>query len=206
MRTRVKICGITRAEDAQAAARLGADAIGLVFHDASPRNVTIEQAQALLQHLPPFVTRVGLFVDADPGRIEQIINTVPLDLLQFHGNERATDCVRFGKPYIKAIRMKAGLSLRQEIKGYSDAAGILLDTYSNSAAGGSGDTFDWTQVPPGLECPIILAGGLSPENVAAAIQQVAPYAVDVSSGVESSKGIKNAEKMSAFINEVNKQL
>lgn len=205
MRTRVKICGITRAEDAQAAARLGADAIGLVFHDASPRNVTIEQAQALLQHLPPFVTRVGLFVDADPGRIEQIINTVPLDLLQFHGNERASDCVRFGRPYIKAIRMKAGLSLQQEIKGYSDAAGILLDTYSNSAAGGSGDTFDWTRVPPGLECPIILAGGLSPENVAAAIQQVAPYAVDVSSGVESSKGIKNAEKMSAFINEVNKQ-
>ena len=206
MRTRVKICGITRAEDAQTAARLGADAIGLVFHGASPRNVTIGQAQALLHRLPPFVTRVGLFVDADPGHIEQILDSVPLDILQFHGQERATECSRYGKPYIKAIHMKAGLSLQQEIECYTEAAGILLDTYSNSAAGGSGETFDWTQVPPDMGCPVILAGGLDADNVATAIQQVHPYAVDVSSGVESSKGIKDAEKMAAFINEVNKQL
>lgn len=206
MRTRVKICGITRAEDAQTAARLGADAIGLVFHDASPRNVTLEQAHALLRCLPPFVTRVGLFVDADPGLVEQIVSLVPLDLLQFHGQESAADCARHDKPYIKAIRMKPGLVLREAISAYAEARGILLDTYSNAAVGGTGETFDWTGVPTDLERPIILAGGLNPGNVAAAIQQVRPYAVDVSSGVESSKGIKSAEKMSAFINEVNRQL
>ncbi len=206
MRTRVKICGITRAEDALSAARLGADAIGLVFYEASPRNVTIKQAQALLKSLPPFVSRVGLFVDASPAKINYVIDSVPLDLLQFHGNETAADCGQFGLPYIKAIRMKADTSLPDAVADYADAAGFLLDAHSDNLAGGSGKTFDWGLIPAGLNVPIVLAGGLGPDNVAAAIAKVQPYGVDVSSGVELSKGIKDAEKISAFINEVNKQL
>ncbi|MGW8248069.1 MAG: phosphoribosylanthranilate isomerase [Acidiferrobacterales bacterium] len=206
MRTRVKICGITRAEDAQTAARLGADAIGMVFYDASPRNISIEQARGLSRSLPPFVCRVGLFVDADPQFVKEVMELVPLDMLQFHGNESATDCDQFRKPYIKAIRMESGMSVSERMKEFSGASAMLLDTYSASVAGGSGESFDWSLVPQERPIPIILAGGLSAGNVAEAIRVVHPYAVDVSSGVERDKGIKDADKMSAFINEVNRQL
>jgi phosphoribosylanthranilate isomerase len=206
MRTRVKICGITRAEDAQAATRLGADAIGMVFYAASPRNVSIEQAQALIRSLPPFVSLVGLFVDAEPQFVNEVIQSVPLDMLQFHGNESTADCVQFNKPFIKAIRMESGISVPERIKEYSGASAILLDTFSASVAGGSGESFDWSLIPQDRPLPIILAGGLNTGNVSEAIRVVHPYAVDVSSGVEQSKGIKDADKMSAFINEVNSQL
>ena len=206
MRTRVKICGITRAEDAQAATRLGADAIGMVFYDASPRNVSIQQAQLLTRSMHPFVSSVGLFVDADPGFVREVIGAVSLDLLQFHGSESAEDCEQFGKPYIKAIRMESGISIAERMQAFPGAAAILLDSYSTSVAGGSGETFDWSLVPGDVRLPLILAGGLNASNVSAAIRSVHPYAVDVSSGVEHSKGIKDADKMSQFIDEVNNQI
>ena len=205
MRTRVKICGITRAEDALFASRLGADAIGMVFYEASPRNVSIEQAKILTRSMLPFTSRVGLFVDADPEFVRQVIASVSLDMLQFHGNETADICDQFNKPYIKAIRMESGTSVDERMKEYPRAAAILLDSFSTLVAGGSGETFDWSLIPENRPLPIILAGGLNPGNVSQAIQAVRPYAVDVSSGVEQSKGIKDADKMSAFINEVNKQ-
>ena len=206
MRTRVKICGITRAEDAQTAARLGADAIGMVFYEASPRNVSLEQAQALLQSLPPFVSRVGLFVDADPQFVKEAMESVSLDMLQFHGNESAADCDQYNKPYIKAIRMESGISIPERMREFSGASAILLDTFTTSVAGGSGESFDWSLVPKDRTLPIILAGGLNAANVSEAIKAVHPYAVDISSGVEVSKGIKDVDKMSAFIDEVNRQL
>lgn len=206
MRTRVKICGITRVEDAQTAASLGADAIGMVFYSASPRNVSIEQARALTRSLPPFVCRVGLFVDTDAQFVKDVMESVPLDMLQFHGNESAADCDQFNKPYIKAIRMESGLSVSERMNEFSGASAILLDTYSASVAGGSGEPFDWSLVPEKRPVPIILAGGLNAGNVAEAIRVVRPYAVDISSGVEREKGIKDADKMSAFIEEVNRQL
>lgn len=206
MRTRVKICGITRAEDAQTAARLGADAIGMVFYGPSPRNVSTGQAQALVQSLPPFVSRVGLFVDAEPQFVEEVLKSVPLDLLQFHGSESADDCSQYNKPYIKAIRMESDLSVAERMSEFSSASAILLDTFSTSVAGGSGETFDWSLVPQDRTLPVILAGGLNAANVSEAIKVVHPYAVDVSSGVEKSKGIKDADKVSAFIDEVNRQI
>lgn len=205
MRTRVKICGITRIEDARQAARLGTDAIGLVFYPSSPRNVSIEQAQAIARALPPFVSRVGLFVDPEPEQVQQVLDRVDIDLLQFHGNETEDQCSQFGKPYMKAIRMAPGLDLAETANNFRQASAILLDAWSDKVAGGSGETFDWTRVPSTLELPVVLAGGLDPGNVGAAIQAVQPYAVDVSSGVEQDKGIKDAAKMAAFIDEVNKQ-
>ncbi len=202
MRTRVKICGITRPEDARAAAKLGADAIGLVFYSASPRAVTIEQALAVCAALPPFVTRVGLFVNAPREEIQQVLHTVPLDLLQFHGDETPADCEGFGRPYVKALRMAAGMDVLATLASFSGAAGILLDSYKLGVPGGTGQTFDWSRVPRQTEHPIILAGGLTPGNVAMAIEQVRPYAVDVSGGVEAAKGIKDRDKMTAFMNEV----
>lgn len=202
MRTRVKICGITRPEDARAAAELGADAIGLVFYAPSPRAVTIEQAQAVCATLPPFVTRVGLFVNALREEIQQVLNAVPLDLLQFHGDETATDCEGFERPYIKALRMAADMDVVTELKAFSSATGILLDSYQVGVPGGTGQTFNWSRVPVQMAQPIILAGGLTPDNVAMAIEQVRPYAVDVSGGVEAAKGIKDRNKMMAFLNEV----
>lgn len=205
MRTRVKICGITRVEDAREAARLGADAIGLVFYPSSPRNVSIEQAQVIARALPPFVSRVGLFVDPEPEQVQQVLDNVDIDLLQFHGSEAADQCSQFGKPYMKAIRMAPELDLAAAIDNFRQSSAILLDAWSDKVAGGSGETFDWTRVPSTVEVPVVLAGGLNPGNVGAAIQAVRPYAVDVSSGVEQEKGIKDAAKMAAFINEVNKQ-
>ena len=202
MRTRVKICGITRPEDARAAAELGADAIGLVFYAPSPRVVTIEQAQAICAALPPFVTRVGLFVNALRDEIQQVLKAVPLDLLQFHGDETATECEGFERPYIKALRMAADRDVMSEMKAFSSATGILLDSYQVGVPGGTGQTFDWSRVPVQAAQPIILAGGLTPANVAMAIEQVRPYAVDVSGGVEAAKGIKDRNKMKAFLNEV----
>ena len=198
MRTRIKICGITRIEDALAAATAGADAIGLVFAD-SPRRVSIEQARAVCAALPPFITTVGLFVDAPEAQVREILGQVPLDLLQFHGRESPEDCQRFGRPYIKAIRMQVGVDLRAAAQRFQRAAGLLLDSYHPQMAGGSGESFDWALVPPDLGKPVILAGGLTPENVARAIAVVRPYAVDVSSGVEQDKGIKDAAKIAAFI-------
>jgi phosphoribosylanthranilate isomerase len=198
-RTRVKICGLTRAEDVRAAVAAGADAIGLVFHSASPRAVTLDQAARLCALLPPFVAAVGLFVDASEPQVRAILDRVPLDLLQFHGEEPAAFCTRFGRRWIKAIRMRPGLDLMARARIYRDAGGLLLDAFDPVLAGGTGTTFDWGRIPASLGTPIILAGGLTPDNVADAIRQVRPFAVDVSGGVESAKGIKDPAKISAFM-------
>lgn len=202
MRTRVKICGITRIEDATAAARAGADAIGFVFEPKSLRYVKPDQAQVIMRALPPFVTVVGLFVNAAPDTVETVLNRVPLDLLQFHGNETPEQCRRYHRPYIKAIHMRADVNLHDQARRYADAEGLLLDTAAANVAGGSGQIFDWSLVPADVGKPVILAGGLTPENVAEAVRKVRPFAVDVSSGVEQNKGIKDAQKISAFINAV----
>ena len=202
MRTRVKICGITRPEDGRAAALAGADAIGLVFYAKSPRYVALPQAQAICAQLPPFVSVVALFVDAPYEQVTAVLDSLPVDLLQFHGDETPADCVGFDRPYLKALRMAPEMDVVAEAKAYSDATGILLDSYAAGIPGGTGQTFDWERVPSGVEQPIILAGGLNPQNVAEAIERVRPYAVDVSGGVEAAKGIKDRDKMTAFINEV----
>lgn len=199
MRTRVKICGLTRLEDVAAAVAAGADAIGLVFHPASPRAVTAEQAGRLCAGLPPFVAAVGLFVDATEAAIQTVIDQVPLDLIQFHGDEPAEVCARFGRRWIKAIRMRPGLDLEAQAQTYRGSAGLLLDSFDPVLAGGTGKSFDWDRIPEDLGMPIILAGGLDPQNVARAIRQVRPFGVDVSGGVESAKGIKDPIKISAFM-------
>lgn len=196
---RVKICGITRPEDARAAAAAGADAIGLVFHPASPRAVSVAQACAILEALPPFVTSVGLFVDAVPETVAGVLARCPLDLLQFHGDEAPAYCGAFGRPYIKAIRMRGPLDLEAVALTYADARGLLLDAYAPAAAGGTGLTFDWSLIPGGLARPLVLAGGLHPGNVAEAVRRVRPYALDVSSGVEAAPGIKDAALIQAFV-------
>lgn len=202
MRTRVKICGITRVEDALAATAAGADAIGLVFDERSPRCVSQAQAEAVARALPPFVTLVGLFVNAARDRVDEVLSRVPLDLLQFHGTETPEQCRVHRRAYIKAIAMKPDVDLIAMQTRYADAAGLVLDNYSPAVAGGTGQTFDWTRVPDNLTRPMILAGGLTSANVAQAIQALRPYAVDVSSGVELSKGIKDASKISAFLEAV----
>ena len=209
MKTRVKICGITRVEDALAAADSGADAVGLVFYERSPRHVGIAQAAQLAVVLPPFVSVVGLFVNAEASLVREALARVPLDLLQFHGDETPHYCAQFGKPYLKAIRVRAGVDLLQCAADFRSARGLLLDAHVEGKPGGTGTAFDWTLIPGKLPLPVILSGGLDPANVAAAIRQVRPYAVDVSSGVETGgveagKGIKDAAKIAAFINEVNK--
>lgn len=203
MRTRVKICGITRAEDALAAARAGADAIGLVFYAQSPRAVDVAQARAVMQALPPFVTTVGLFVNAAPEAIRALLAALPLDMLQFHGDEPAAACRGYGRPYLKALRLAAGEDPAALARPYEDAAGILVDSYVEGVPGGTGQTFDWSQLSGGLSRPLILAGGLTPANVAAAVKQVRPWGVDVSGGVEAVPGIKDAAKIEAFIRGVN---
>ncbi len=198
-RTRVKICGITRPEDGLEAARLGADAIGLVFYAPSPRAVGVERAAEIAASLPPFVTRVGLFVDALPAEIEAVLAAVPLDVLQFHGNEIEAECVRFGYPYLKAVSMRPDRDVAAMLRAYPSANGFLLDAYHPAVPGGSGESFDWGRVPTDRPRPIVLAGGLTPDNVADAVRAVRPYAVDVSSGVEAAKGIKDVTKMAEFI-------
>jgi len=202
MRTRIKICGITRSADALAAANAGADAIGLVFYPKSPRAVTIEQAQSICAVLPPLVTVVALFVDAEHFEVEDVLAAVPVDLLQFHGSETPAQCNGFATPYIKAIRMRDDADLAEAARQYDSARGLLVDTFDPNEAGGTGEVFDWDRVPDGLDTPIILAGGLAPTNVGAAVAQLHPYAVDVSSGVEQAKGIKDAEKIQAFVKAV----
>lgn len=198
MSVRVKICGITRIEDGLAAAAAGAAAIGLVFAD-SPRRVAAEVAHAIAVALPPFIKVVGLFVDAPAEAVQAVLGRVPLDLLQFHGRETPEYCRQFGRPYIKTIHIKEGVDAVAAAGRYPDAAGMLFDAFHPQLAGGSGTTFDWSRVPRTLDRPVILAGGLTPENVAEAVRIVRPYAVDVSSGVESSKGIKDAARIAAFI-------
>lgn len=202
MRTRVKICGITRPDDGLAAARLGADAIGLVFWAPSPRAVDGARARQIITALPPFVTVVGLFVDAQPHIIDAVLRDVPIDALQFHGDEQPGDCERYGKPYIKAVRVRTPQDVMAAAGRYTSACGLLLDTYRPEQPGGTGHSFDWDMIPGQVPMPIILAGGLVADTVAVAVRKVRPYAVDVSSGVESEKGIKSAAKIAAFINKV----
>jgi phosphoribosylanthranilate isomerase len=199
MRTRVKICGITRVEDALAAARAGADAIGLVFYSGSPRCVAVSRAREICRALPPFVSVVGLFVDAAREDVDAVMADVPLDLLQFHGGETAGQCTGFGRPYIKAIGMKPGADPVAAMAAHPEAGGFLLDAWQPDIHGGAGVAFDWQRVPADCARPLILAGGLTPDNVAAAIRQVKPFAVDVSSGVEASKGIKSEDRIQAFM-------
>lgn len=200
--TRIKICGITRVEDALAASANGTDAIGLVFYENSPRHVSIAQAQQLADVLPPFVSIVGLFVNAEAAFVRETLAEMSLDLLQFHGDETPEYCAQFERAYLKAIRVKPGVDLLQCASDFRSAKGLLLDAHVEGVPGGTGTAFDWTLIPEQLPLPVILSGGLDAENVAAAIRQVRPYAVDVSSGVEASKGIKDAAKLAAFISEV----
>lgn len=203
MRTRIKICGITRVEDAISAAEQGVDAIGLVFYPHSPRSVSITQAKAIADALPPFVTTVALFVNPTSIEVNQVLASVRIDLLQFHGDEDEMACAQYGLPYLKAIRVKSDTNLIQYAHDFASAKAMLLDTYSDSAFGGTGETFDWKVIPKKLPKPIILAGGLNFGNVRQAIEQVEPYAVDVSGGVEQSKGIKDPVKIAKFVSAVN---
>jgi phosphoribosylanthranilate isomerase len=199
VRTRVKICGLTRVSDLEAAVAAGVDAIGLVFYPASPRAVTVEQAARLCAALPPFVTAVGLFVDAAATAIRETLDRVPLDLIQFHGDEEAGFCAQFGRRWIKALRMRPGLDLAAERTRFAAADGLLLDAFEPGVAGGTGQRFDWDRIPEDIAPEILLAGGLGPANVAEAIQRVSPYGVDVSGGVEAAKGIKSPELIFAFM-------
>ena len=199
MRTRIKICGITRQQDAADAIKLGADAIGLVFYSPSPRAVSALQAAELVRGLPPFVSVVGLFVNARQSEIEQVLSAVRIDLLQFHGDETPEECSAFERPFIKAIRMREGVDLYQERSRYRNASGLLLDAYRKGIPGGTGDSFDWNMIPAEIAGSVVLAGGLNPVNVEQAIRAVKPYAVDVSGGVERDKGIKDGTKIAAFI-------
>jgi len=201
-RVRVKICGITREQDARAAAAAGADAIGLVFWSHSPRAVDVERARAIVGATPPFVSIVGLFVDAGWQRVREVRAALRLDLVQYHGRETAQECEAAGAPYIRALHVREGCDLRDAARRYSGAQGLLLDTWNAERPGGSGVAFDWKMVPRDISRPLILAGGLRPDNVARAIAEVRPWAVDVSSGVESGPGRKDPAKIAAFIAEV----
>ncbi len=196
--TRIKICGLTRLGDVRAAVDAGADAIGLVFYAKSPRYVELAQAAALARAIPPLVTIVGLFVNADPAQVRRTLAAVPIHLLQFHGDEDEAYCRQFDRPFIKAARVAPGMDLLQYAGAFPSAQAILLDAFVDGYGGG-GKVFDWSLVPEGLATPIILSGGLDADNVADAIARVRPAAVDVSSGVEVSKGIKDAAKMRAFV-------
>lgn len=197
-RTRVKICGITRAGDLDAALAVAVDALGFVFYPPSPRYLTAPLAADLARRVPPFVTRVGLFVNAAPEFVRAVLAEVPLDLLQFHGDEPAEYCEQFGKSYLKAARVRPELDLLEFAQAYPTAQGLLLDAWVE-AYGGAGQSFDWSLIPENLPLPIVLSGGLHALNVAEAVRKIRPWAVDVSSGVEQAKGIKDAEKMAAFM-------
>jgi len=200
--TRIKICGITREQDALAAAAAGADAIGLVFYAPSPRAVDAAQAARIVAALPPFVTTVGLFVDAEPAAVRAVLAEVPLDLLQFHGEESDDYCRQFGRPYLKAVRVRSADQLQDVAAQWPGAAGILLDSYKPGVPGGTGEVFDWRLVPRERDWNLVLAGGLAASNVRQAIDEMQPWAVDVSGGVEAAKGIKDVAKINAFVQEV----
>jgi len=202
MRTRVKICGITRVEDARAAVDAGADAIGLVFYPPSPRYVELAEAAAIAAVLPPFVTTVGLFVNADAEAITEAVSACGIDLLQFHGNECPDYCSTHGRPWIRALRMKDDIDLVAEAQRFAGARGLLLDAFRPGVPGGTGETFDWARIPVEMAGRIVLAGGLTPDNVEQAVRQVRPFAVDVSGGVEREPGIKDAEKIARFVQAV----
>lgn len=201
--TRIKICGITNCEDAKYAYDSGADAIGLVFYPPSPRYISVEQALEIVHSLPPFITTVALFVNEKRQVIDSILKQININLLQFHGNESEQFCASFNYPYIKAVRMKEGLDLYHVQNEYSSAKGLLLDTYKKGIPGGTGEAFNWHKVPHDLTLPVILAGGLVADNIAQAIIQVKPYAVDVSGGVEAThiqkKGKKDPQKITQFM-------
>jgi len=199
---RSKICGITRVEDALVAAEAGADAIGLVFYARSPRAVNIQQARAIIAALPPFITTVGLFVNASRCEINETLDAVSLDVLQFHGDETPADCEGFHRPWYKALRVKAGEDVRAQVARYVGASAILLDTFVAGVPGGTGEVFDWSLIPADLPKPLILAGGLTSQNVRQALAEVRPFAVDVSGGVELSKGVKDAQKVQDFVRSV----
>lgn len=203
MRVRIKVCGMTRLDDATAAVRLGVDALGLVFFPKSPRFVSIEQARALAAGLPAFVTVTALFLDPDRREVEEVLRHVRVELLQFHGRETPDFCRSFGRPYIKAVPMGSRADLADYARRYPDASALLLDSHAAGAQGGTGMSFDWSAVPKVDGPPVILAGGLKPENVRSAVHIVQPYGVDVCSGVESAPGIKDMKKLTAFVREVN---
>jgi len=198
MRTRIKICGITRQEDAVAVVQHGADALGLVFFPDSPRYVRPDKALQIIAGVAPFVTTVGLFVNPSAAEVNNVLQQVPLGMLQFHGSEDNATCNSFGLPFIKSIAMREGVDILSIMEAYPDAAGLLLDAWQPDIHGGGGTPFDWHSIPKGVPKPLILAGGLSPDNIAAAVSTLRPYAVDVSSGVESARGIKSAAKIAAF--------
>ena len=204
MRIRVKICGITSSKDAHHVSQAGADAIGLVFYDKSPRNVSIEQASTICKSLEPFITSVGLFMDANKEFVDSVLASVPLDLLQFHGSETPEFCASFNRPYIKAVGMKdrALTDFAEYADQYGDAKGFLVDSHSAGKAGGTGETFNWNDVPQNYHKPIILAGGLNPNNIADAIEQVDVYGLDLSSGVESAPGVKDKQMINQLMDEV----
>jgi phosphoribosylanthranilate isomerase len=199
MATAVKICGITRVEDALAATRVGAHAVGFVFYEPSPRYLAPARAAEIIRALPPFVTAVGLFVDASADDVRSTLAAAPLQLLQFHGSEAPAFCRQFARPYMKTVRMKAGVDLLQYAENFHDARALLLDSYVEGLHGGSGAVFDWSLVRRDLPLPVVLSGGLTVDNVGEAVRKVRPAAVDVSSGVESAKGVKDARKITAFI-------
>jgi phosphoribosylanthranilate isomerase len=201
-RTRIKICGIREPAHARIAAEAGADAIGLVFHRASPRFLEAEQAAAIAAALPPFVTAVALFVNEDPHTIRRLVHSVRIDLLQFHGDETPEFCGQFGKPFVRAVRMEKGVDLVEYARRFPAARALLLDAHVPDQPGGTGTTFDWTAIPRGLPIPLILAGGLDVSNVGTAIRTVRPWAVDVSSGVEAGRGVKDPRKIVEFIRKV----
>jgi len=202
MRTRIKICGITRPQDAQAAASAGADAIGLIFYRPSPRYVTPEQARDIAMQTPLFVATVAVFVNPTREEVERVIVECGVTLLQFHGDESPEFCAGFARPYIKAARIRPGLNLIKYLSPYTAARAWMLDAFHDDLWGGTGGAFDWSLVPERMAKPIILSGGLTAGNVADAVRRVRPYAVDVSSGVEVSKGIKDAGRIAAFIGAV----
>ncbi|MBE0484797.1 phosphoribosylanthranilate isomerase [Marinobacter sp.] len=204
MTTRVKFCGLTRPEDVDAAVACGADAIGLVFYEPSPRSVTLSQAKALAARIPAFVTVTGLFVNPDRDFVERVLHAVPLDLLQFHGDETPELCKAFQRRWIKAIRVREPGQIEHAFHEYRDAAGLLVDAWDPERYGGTGRSFNWSLIPEDRPLPLILAGGLSSANVACAIEEVRPWAVDVSGGVEQSKGKKDPAKLSDFMKEVHR--
>jgi phosphoribosylanthranilate isomerase len=200
--TAAKICGITRSEDALTAARCGAHAVGFVFHRPSPRYIDPDEAASIVGALPPFVTPVGLFVDAHADEVRAVVARSHVRLLQFHGSETPAFCNQFATPYMKAVRIRPGVDLLQYARQFEGAKALLLDAYQEGLHGGTGAVFDWDLIPPALPLPIVLSGGLTPANVIEAIRRVKPCAVDVSSGVESARGIKDARKIEAFMNGV----
>ena len=199
MRTRVKICGITSVADGLAATLQGADAIGLIFHPPSPRLVTLGRAAEIAAGLPPFVARVAVFVNPSPEHVAEVVAACRPSLLQFHGDETPVFCRSFGIPYLRAVRVRSGVDLLESLAGHEDAAGWLLDAYRDDLYGGTGEAFDWNLIPQRLARPVILSGGLDAQNVGEAVRRVRPWAVDVSSGVESAKGVKDERLIAAFI-------